>query len=156
MKNFISKDASQGYIVLFSSLIFLFSNAVLLAWQMFIGRFSAYYIVIPISVPFLFIYYYFVSSVLKWALDKVKHNSKVISFFGLLVMALIAGMILSTASGVIRFPELPLPRIEGFEHRQGIIPDPYWPGLIVCFLVGFLVTFVIFRTKGSGKSKTVS
>lgn len=156
MKNPISKEASRGFVVIFSTLLFLISCVALIWWQMFIGRFSAYYTVLTLTVPFLFVYYYLVTLLLKWALDKVKQHSKFISFSGFLISTLLSSFLLSTASGVIRFPEIQLLSIEGFEHRQGIIPGPYWPGLVLCFFVGILVTFVLFRTKGLDKPKAGS
>jgi hypothetical protein len=121
------------------------ANVIFTIWQMQVGRFSAYYDLVPFAAVFQFGYFYLIMKLFSWLLEKAEKLDNIVRLMISLTLGATLSFLLSLSSGVIRLPELQLPLGEGVVFRPGTLPDPFWPGLPICLIVGYLAIYLISK-----------
>jgi hypothetical protein len=139
-RNFGNSEAKLAGVILLTG-----ANVALDIWQMKVGRYSAYYSLVPIAAVFQFGYYYLIIKLFSWLVEKAGKTSNFVRSMASIALGATLSFLLSLSSGVIRLPELQLPLGEGVVFRPGTLPDPFWPGLPICLIIGYLAIYLISK-----------
>ncbi|MEY4398285.1 MAG: hypothetical protein RLZ53_861 [Actinomycetota bacterium] len=138
--NFGNSKAKLAGVILLTG-----ANVALDIWQMKVGRYSAYYSLVPIAAVFQLGYFYLIIRLFSWLLEKAEKLDNIFRLMISLTLGATLSFLLSLSSGVIRLPELQLPLGDGVVFRPGTLPDPFWPGLPICLIVGYLAFYLCAR-----------